>query len=81
MRNGEVHGMPQLAHMVSKMITPRSISREVNESIPLPNTTLEIVLEDDGDSSSANAFNNGTALIYTTYLQIFTFYNVKYYVI
>lgn len=61
MRNRKVHSIPQLAHMVSKMITPRSISREVNESIPLPNTTLEIVLEDDGDSSSANAFNNGTA--------------------
>lgn len=66
--------------MVSKMITPRSISREVNESIPLPNAMLEIVLEDDGDSSSANAFDNGTALIYTTYLEIFMFYKIKFYI-
>lgn len=36
-----------LKHMISKMITSRLISREVNESIPLPNATLEIVLEDD----------------------------------
>lgn len=33
--------------MVFKMITSQSISREVNESILLPNAMLEIVLEDD----------------------------------
>lgn len=66
--------------MVSKMITPRSISREVIESIPLPNAMLEIVLEDDGDSSSANAFDNGEQLWYTQHTYKFLFYNVKYHI-
>lgn len=39
--------VPAHTYVLSEMITPRSISREVNESIPPSNATLEIVLKKD----------------------------------
>lgn len=56
----------------SEMITGRSISREVNESIPPPNAKLGMVLEGDV-AVPANAFDNGTASAHATRLEKFVY--------
>jgi len=54
------------------MITSRSISREVNESIPLPYAMLEIVLEDDV-AVPPTLFDNEIVLTHAIYLKFKTF--------